>query len=179
MPRPGLLRRPLAIHLLGLRLQWGGDEENEKTSKTGANSQDKQILEIPQEGDTYLKHISDLQLTTYKNERTQQTPSLRNTFRHTLTYYAFKKSWKSPPLHPTWASLLFTVAPPPTPTEQQSSSHPTSALSQNSFPTHTRKVPSLPSKSLSLDTLRLHSSAFTRHTTPLSHEKWNASSTHC
>ena len=45
--------------------------------------------------------------------------------------------------------------------------------------THTQKVPSLPSKSLSLDTLRLHSSAFTRHITPLSHEKWNASSTHC
>ena len=41
------------IHPLGLRLQWGGDEANEKASKTGANCQDHKILQVPQEGNTY------------------------------------------------------------------------------------------------------------------------------
>ena len=32
----------------------GGDEAKEKTSETGANCQDKKILEVPQEGNTYI-----------------------------------------------------------------------------------------------------------------------------
>ena len=47
------LGRPGVIHPLRLRLQWGGDEAKGKTSTTEANCQDKKILEVPQEGNTY------------------------------------------------------------------------------------------------------------------------------
>ena len=52
--RLGLKGRRLVMHPLWLRLQWGGgDESKEKASETGANCQDKKILEVPQEGNSY------------------------------------------------------------------------------------------------------------------------------
>ena len=45
----------------------------------------------PQDSVISKTHLK-LTLTTYKNERTQQTPSSHNTSRHTLTYSASKKS---------------------------------------------------------------------------------------